>query len=748
MDLRGATAAQLVEVLKNDNLFWRMTAQRLLIEKGDKSIVPDLIKLAADQSVDAIGLNTAAIHALWLMKILGALDGSNAEATAAAVAALKHPSSAVRRNAALVLAPTAANADAILDAKLLADKDPQTRKTALLALAELPASDNVGAAILEILSRKENAADKWIPDAATIAACKNDAGFQKALFASYKGSPATTAPATPQNLIPNGSFEEVENGLPKGWQARNYQGAPATHDVVSDAHGGQHALRITSAGGSDASCFVEAPVEPNTQYTLSAWIKTEQLVQSSGLGALLNVHGTEFKTKALQGTHDWTKVETTFNSGKLTTVSINCLFGGYGLAKGTAIYDDVQLIKGSSGALPGLVGSVASAVIEHYAHRAPVDSVVATLTAVQKADPQLATLVIDSLAEGWPQGTAPQLSPDDLTSLHSLMSVLPPNDRTRLVALADRWGRGDIFAADVEQVLEGLRKDVADTSLDPGKRVEAARNLVVLDETDAAPKFVLKQITAQTPPDLQEALVQAVGNSKANVGPLLTANWTHFSPGAQRAAVGLLLRKPQWTPALLDALEARKIQLGDLNPQDLQLLTQNPDKGIAARAQKIEKDAGMASNADRQKVIDQFSAATGKTGDIAAGKAIFEKNCMVCHTFEGRGAQVGPELTGIGTRPKTELIIKILDPNRSVEGTYKAWTAETKNGDTFVGRLASESLTSVELVDTQGHHILQRSDLKILRSSNKTLMPEGFESLGVDGLANVMEYLQTSKVKH
>ena len=719
MNLHDATAAQLVEALKNDNLFWRMTAQRLLIEKGDKSVAPDLIKLVADQSVDAIGLNTAAIHALWTLSDLGLLDGSNADATAAAVAALKHPSAAVRRNAALVLPPVSASADAIIDAKLLDDKDPQVRKMTLLALSDLPPSDNAGAAILDILSNKENAADKWIPDAATIAACKNDAGFQKALFATYRSASAATAPTAPENLIPSGSFEDAENGLPKGWQVTDYSGAPAVHDIVTDAHGGKQALRIQSTAGSDSSCSIEVPVDPNTQYTLSGWIKTENLVRGASDGALLNVHGTSFKTQGLDGTHDWRRVELTFNSETHKTVQVNCLFGGWGLSKGTALFDDIQMIRGSAGAMPGLVGTVASAVIQHYAHRGPVESVVSTLAAVRTADPQLASLVIDSLADGWPQGTAPQLSDDNIASLHALMTSLPADDRTRLVALAERWGRGDIFAADVTQVLDGLRKEVADASLDPAKRIQAASNLVVLDETDAAPKLVLKQITAQSPPDLQEGLVDAVGNSKADVGPLLTANWTHFSNGAQRKAVGLLLRKPQWTAALLDALESRKIQLGDLNPQDLQLLTQNSDKAIAARARKIEQDAGMASNADRQKVIDQFKGATEKTGDIAAGKAIFEKNCMVCHTFEGKGAQVGPELTGIGTRPKSELIIKILDPNRSVEGTYKAWTAETKTGDTYVGRLATESLTSVELVDTQGHHILQRNDLKLLRSSQQ-----------------------------
>ena len=53
------------------------TPQRLLVERGQTDVVPQLIELASDKSVDAIGLNVGAIHALWTLHGLGALDGSN-----------------------------------------------------------------------------------------------------------------------------------------------------------------------------------------------------------------------------------------------------------------------------------------------------------------------------------------------------------------------------------------------------------------------------------------------------------------------------------------------------------------------------------------------------------------------------------------------------------------------------------------------------------------------------------------------
>src|SRR5262249_55002342 len=79
--LADATPEKLVKTLKNDNLFWRRHAQRVLVERGKQDVLPALIALAKDQGVDEIGLNAGAIHALWTMHGLGALDGKHEEAT-------------------------------------------------------------------------------------------------------------------------------------------------------------------------------------------------------------------------------------------------------------------------------------------------------------------------------------------------------------------------------------------------------------------------------------------------------------------------------------------------------------------------------------------------------------------------------------------------------------------------------------------------------------------------------------------
>jgi putative membrane-bound dehydrogenase-like protein len=186
--LADATPKKLVETLKHDNMFWRKHAQRLLVERDKQDVLPDLLKAARAPGVDAIGLNAGVIHALWTIHGLGALDGSNTDATAVAYAALKHRSAGVRRNAVQVLPRNSKSVAAILDAGLTRDPDAQVRLLALLALADQPATDKAGPAVLAVLSDPINVNDGWIPDAATCAAANNSVSFLRALSTSKEPS--------------------------------------------------------------------------------------------------------------------------------------------------------------------------------------------------------------------------------------------------------------------------------------------------------------------------------------------------------------------------------------------------------------------------------------------------------------------------------------------------------------------------------------------------------------------------------
>src|SRR4051812_28427497 len=67
--MKDVPAADLVKRLSDDNFWWRITAQRLLIERQDRSIVPALESLAANGP-----MAEARFHALWTLDGLHALS--------------------------------------------------------------------------------------------------------------------------------------------------------------------------------------------------------------------------------------------------------------------------------------------------------------------------------------------------------------------------------------------------------------------------------------------------------------------------------------------------------------------------------------------------------------------------------------------------------------------------------------------------------------------------------------------------
>lgn len=194
MNLEGASPEQLLAALDHDNMFWRLTAQRLLVERAQRDVVPALVQRLRVHTVDELGLNPGALHALWTLHGLGVLDTDEA-AREAVRAALHHPAASLRRAALMTLPRNATLLDDIFAAGILPDRasptpvdytvpstilqdaDARIVVAALLAVSELPASSRVATAITEVLFVPRNARDPWIPDAAAIAGAMQGADF-------------------------------------------------------------------------------------------------------------------------------------------------------------------------------------------------------------------------------------------------------------------------------------------------------------------------------------------------------------------------------------------------------------------------------------------------------------------------------------------------------------------------------------------------------------------------------------------
>lgn len=129
--LSGRSSAGLVEVLAHPNGWWRDTAQRLIVERGDRSVADALRRMAAGARDPRTRL-----HALWTLDGLDAVDPAGVER------ALADPSPHVRA-AAVRLAerwigdPRHPLRDALFER--MDDPSPTVRRQLALSLGELPA---------------------------------------------------------------------------------------------------------------------------------------------------------------------------------------------------------------------------------------------------------------------------------------------------------------------------------------------------------------------------------------------------------------------------------------------------------------------------------------------------------------------------------------------------------------------------------------------------------------------------------
>ncbi|HZL36088.1 MAG TPA: PVC-type heme-binding CxxCH protein [Tepidisphaeraceae bacterium] len=127
-----------------------------------------------------------------------------------------------------------------------------------------------------------------------------------------------------------------------------------------------------------------------------------------------------------------------------------------------------------------------------------------------------------------------------------------------------------------------------------------------------------------------------------------------------------------------------------------------------------------------EKILDQAP------GDPAAGRRIFFSPsgpaCFRCHTIEGRGRSVGPDLTMIGhSQQRSHILESILDPSREIAPLYTNWHITLKDGQTIDGMLLRRDGQEHEVyVDASGQELRADAGNVIDRKIRKeSIMPEG-----------------------
>jgi putative membrane-bound dehydrogenase-like protein len=195
------------------------------------------------------------------------------------------------------------------------------------------------------------------------------------------------------------------------------------------------------------------------------------------------------------------------------------------------------------------------------------------------------------------------------------------------------------------------------------------------------------------------------------------------------------------------ALPAIEAKVNDLSPETIAELQK-----IYAESEAARKGRLFEVKAKKLEPADFLEFALKHDGNAARGQKIFHDvsgvACIKCHRVTGEGADVGPDLTTVGTQfGRAEIVESVLYPSKAIREGYQRVEVEMKNEDTFDGLVKAETNDELTLRDANGNNRrVSKADIKDRRNSQLSLMPEGLEAgMTLQDFADLVAYLVSLK---
>ena len=298
----------------------------------------------------------------------------------------------------------------------------------------------------------------------------------------------------------------------------------------------------------------------------------------------------------------------------------------------------------------------------------------------------------------------------------------------------------------------GLRALADDAERPKELRVAAAASLAAGGQSLDAAQFELLtgQLHEATPPierlaaaeglaraDLTAGQLAALVERVRSTGPLeLPALVRAFERGNDRALGVRLFTALAKSPGLAALSPGRLVEIASSYPTEVRDQAQSlATQQNASRAEQLAQLEGRAKSL--------------AAGDAARGHALFlstRVGCSGCHRVGNEGAQVGPDLSKIGSiRTRRDLLESILLPNLSLARGFESFTVVTTSGLTHTGLITRQTAEAIWLRTPERAEVrIARDEVAELAPSPLSIMPEGLSRVLTDEqLSDLLAWLET-----
>jgi quinoprotein glucose dehydrogenase len=327
----------------------------------------------------------------------------------------------------------------------------------------------------------------------------------------------------------------------------------------------------------------------------------------------------------------------------------------------------------------------------------------------------------------------------------------------------------------VVRLVERLGK----TDTDPTIKIALADAAGRLNVHEAIP-VLLAQVHTDTSPEVRLAALNALQALQApGLGDVMRTALADADPAVRRAALGILPSLPLTDAAKVEHLQG-VIKAGSVTEQQGAFDVLGKLKSRAAHAalgayldqvtagtlapelhvdlvDAIQQTGAPALQArleayQKARSADSLVAALGPSllsgGDSRRGRDVYVEHvaaqCSRCHSLRGRGADVGPDLSSVGTTlTREQLLQALLEPNARIAPGFGTVSVKLKNGTQVDGTLRDETDTHVVLMAATPQRIPKAEIAE--RTNPISAMPPMGLILKPREIRDLVEYLSSLK---
>ncbi|MEP6669561.1 MAG: PVC-type heme-binding CxxCH protein [Chthoniobacter sp.] len=340
----------------------------------------------------------------------------------------------------------------------------------------------------------------------------------------------------------------------------------------------------------------------------------------------------------------------------------------------------------------------------------------------------------------------------------------PLNDLIKLTAAKPVAFQTDILAG-MNEAFTGWRKapkpaawDALVAKLDPsladkardlgalfgdGRALDEVRR-VALDKTAdvALRKVALQTLIDSRTPETRQICEKLLGERYLNavavrglaqesdpaLGAKIVGAYKNFFLGDRPQAITVLVTRPAWAGALLDAIAAKKIPRTDVTAFHARQIHNLNDAELNKRLAEVWGDLRESPEGIKQLIAQLRTRLTPEAlahADPHAGRAVFAGICATCHTLYGEGGKIGPDLTGANRDNLDYLLENIADPSAVVAPDFRLSIIMLKDGRVLSGMITTKTDRTLTLRTMTDVQTVERAEVDKITESPMSMMPEG-----------------------